>query len=133
MNQDPLMLVLISKTIIEKTEPDTGLLTQPGPRVSQARRQGQPGRPTGHWLCHFLAVWLVQASPTSPGLSFPICIEQVPEQVISQVTSSSGFHETLHLAASCQALFFPAGGFPRDCSVSASCLWIPCSSAPTPL
>lgn len=102
------MLVLISKTTIEKTEPDTSLLTQPGPRVSQARRQGQPGRPTGQWLCHFLAVSAVQASPTSPGLSLPICIEQVPEQVISQVTSSSGFHETLHLAASRQASVFPS-------------------------
>lgn len=72
--------------------------------MSCARRKGQPGRRTRHWLSHFLALWPGQA-PLVSWPQFP-CTKQMPEQVIAWVTSNSGFRERLHVA-SCQASAFP--------------------------
>lgn len=58
--------------------------------------------PATFWLCG-------RCKPhPSPGLSFPICTKQVPEQVVSRVPSGPGFHETSPACGlSSGALAFP--------------------------
>lgn len=133
--RNPSKLALLVTLLLSKGA-NSSLLTWPQPHGSQARRKGQPvsKQNTGTanlWLCGHCKLH------PSPDLSFPIYTKQVLKLTI---TSSSGFQETLHLAASRRAHVFPrkdlgqgALGFrsgPRDCSVLASWLWVPCNWAP---
>lgn len=80
MNQDPLILVLTRKIIIEKTEPDTGLLTQPSPCVSQAG--GRDSLAVQQYTSFLLSDCVTSVSLPLSWPQFPHLIEHVPEQVI---------------------------------------------------
>lgn len=115
---------------------------QPGPHVSWDRRKGQPCGQTKHWhwhwLCHFLAMWPVQALPI-PWPQFPHLYKSGAraDDLLGHFQLGSMKPCMLPLV---RVVFFPeeiwggkgsAGHFVCPVTVMlVSCLWAPYSSAP---